>query len=124
MSERYNASLLAKHIENAIDNARKLGIKVVINGDKIVVENTAHLNAPACINASADDPYFKSYIDLPMEEDENISKPIIKKQYHYYKCDGVVKCPCGLSNNNCLLDNKDIKIISVKNNCVTFEKGD
>jgi len=122
MSERYNASLLAKHIENAIDNARKLGIKVVISGNKIVVENTAYLSAPACINASADDPYFKSYIDLPMEEDENISKPIIKKQYHYYKCDGVVKCPCGLSNNNCPLDNKDIKIISVKNNYVTFEK--
>ena len=46
MSERYNASLLAKHIENAIDNARKLGIKVAISGNKIIVENTAHLNAP------------------------------------------------------------------------------
>ena len=120
MSEKYNASLLAKQIENAIDNARKLGIKVVINGNKIVVENTAHLNAPACINASVDDPYFKSYIELPKDKEDG--KQIIKNQYHYYKCDGVVKCPCGLSNNNCPLDNKDIKIISVKNNCVTFEK--
>ena len=122
MSERYNASLLAKQIENAIDNARKLGIKVAINGDKIVVENTAHLNAPACINASADDPYFKSYIELPMDEDEEDSKLKMKRQYHYYKCNGVIKCPCGLSNNNCPLDNKDIKVISVKGNCVIFEK--
>ena len=72
MSERYNASLLAKHIENAIDNARKLGIKVAISGNKIIVENTAHLNAPACINVSADDPYFKAYIELPMEEEDII----------------------------------------------------
>jgi len=47
----------------------------------------------------------------------------LKIKYHYNKCDDVVKCPCGLSNNNCPLDSKDIKIISVKNNCVTYEKN-
>jgi len=52
------------------------------------------------------------------------SKVKTKKQYQYNKCDGAVKCPCGLSNNNCPLDNKDIKIISVKNNCVTYEKNE
>jgi len=70
MSDKYNATLLAKHIENAINDVRRLGIKVAICNNKILVENTAHEDAPTCINANPEDPFYKGYIELELEDKE------------------------------------------------------
>jgi len=70
MSDKYNATLLAKHIENAINDVRRLGIKVVICNNKILVENTAHEYAHRYINANPEDPFYKGYIELELEDEE------------------------------------------------------
>jgi len=70
MSDKYNATLLAKHIENAINDVRKLGIKVAICGDKILVENTAHEYALKSMNVNPEDHFYKGYIELEVEDEE------------------------------------------------------
>jgi len=78
MSDKYNASLLAKHIENAINDVRKLGIKVVICGNKILVENTAHEFALESMNINPNDPFYKGYIELEVEDEEKNGKMLWK----------------------------------------------